>query len=216
VQAVDFGGYAASQEGLINGQVDAAYVNTSAAGTYKLDTSPRGLHYPPIPHDDEEGWARLREVLPYYAKRVFTKGALLGDGKVLEAGGGPYPLLVAYESQDPDLAYAMTKAMYELFPKYQDASPGAEGWAFDRQIRSWVAPYHEGAVRYYKEVGAWKPEDQKHNEAMIARQEVLAELWKAHLARGITDDRVFQAEWMKARAAGLREAGLPVPFETWE
>lgn len=215
VQKVEFGGYAASQEGLLNGQVDAAYVNTVASGTYKLDNSPRGLHYPPIPHDDEEGWKRLKEVLPYYEKRRFTKGAQISEEKPLEAGGGPYPLLIAYERQSADLAYKMTKAMYDLFPAYKDASPGAEGWALDRQIFSWVAPYHDGAIRYYKEIGVWTPENQRNNEAMIARQELLGRLWKEHLARNIADEKAFAQEWMKARAEGLRKAGLSVPFETW-
>ena len=215
VQKIEFGGYAASQDALLGNQVDAAYVNTSAAGAYRLETSPRGLHYPPIPHNDDAGWKRLNEVLPYYQRRSFTKGALVSPEKPLEAGGGPYPLMIAYKSQKDDVAYEMTKIMYDLFPKYKDAAPGAEGWAMDRQALAWVAPYHEGAIRYYKEVGAWKPEHQKNNDEMVARQETLAKLWKEHLARNISDDREFEREWMKARAEGLRKAGLAVPFESW-
>src|SRR3546814_78339 len=170
VVRVDFGGYAASQDGLVEGPVDAAYVNTSAAGTYKLASSPRGLHYPPLPHDDEAGWQRLRVVLPYYAKAQITKGVQVSPEEPLEAGGGPYPLLIAYDTQSADAAYAMTKVMFDLYPSYKDGSPGAEGWALDRQKMVWVAPYHEGAIRYYKEAGLWTPEAQKNHEAMLARQ----------------------------------------------
>jgi len=215
VQQVEFGGYAATQEGLLNNQIDAAYLNTSTAGGYKLETSPRGLRYVRLPHDDEEGWKRLREVLPYYAKQNFTAGAGLSKENPLESGGGPYPLLVAYDSQDADVAYAMTKAMYELFPVYQDASPGAEGWALDRRVLEWAAPYHEGAIRYYQEAGVWTPEAQKNNDEMVARQAALAEIWKEHQAKGIANADEAEKSWMTFRAEKLKEAGLAAPFASW-
>lgn len=211
---VDFGGYAASQDALVENQVDAAYVNTSASGTYKLDSSPRGLHYPPLPHDDEEGWKRLNEVLPYYSKMKITKGVLVSPENPLEAGGGPYPLLIAYDSQSADAAYEMTKVMVELYPHYKDGSPGAEGWALDRQRVEWVAPYHEGTIRFFKEKGMWTPEAQKNNEAMIERQAFLQKIWQEHLAANVPADQ-FEQAWMKLRSEKLTEAGMSAPFPTW-
>ncbi|MET4701554.1 TRAP transporter TAXI family solute receptor [Constrictibacter sp. MBR-5] len=215
VKRVDFGGYAASQDGLVDNQVDAAYVNTSAGGTFKLDASPRGLHYPPLPHDDAEAWKRLQEVLPYYSKMTITKGVQVSPEHPLEAGGGPYPLLIAYEAQDADAVYEMTKTMFDLYPTYKDGSPGAEGWALDRQKFVWSAPYHEGAVRYYKEKGVWTPEAQKNNEDMVARQELLQATWKEQLAADTKDEEAFEKAWMKRRADALQKAGLVTPFETW-
>ena len=215
VKRVDFGGYAASQDGLVDNQVDAAYVNTSAGGTFKLASSPRGLHYPPLPHDDEAAWTRLRDVLPYYSKMTITKGVQVSPEQPLEAGGGPYPLLIAYDTQDAGAVYEMTKTMFDLYPTYKDGSPGAEGWALDRQKFVWSAPYHEGAIRYYKEKGVWTPEAQKNNEDMVARQELLKKAWQEQLAANISDDDAFEQAWMKRRAEALKQAGLVLPFETW-
>src|SRR3546814_19396516 len=86
-------------------------------------------------------------------KTQITKGVQVSPEEPLEAGGGPYPLLIAYDTQSADAAYAMTKVMFDLYPSYKDGSPGAEGWALDRQKMVWVAPYPEGAVRSYKEDG---------------------------------------------------------------
>ena len=183
VKRVDFGGYAASQDGLVDNQVDA--------------------------------WERLQEVLPYYSKMTITKGVQVSPEHPLEAGGGPYPLLIAYEAQDADAVYEMTKTMFDLYPTYKDGSPGAEGWALDRQKFVWSAPYHEGAVRYYKEKGVWTPEAQKNNEDMVARQELLQAAWKEQLAADTKDEEAFEKAWMKRRADALEKAGLVTPFETW-
>ena len=53
VKRVDFPGYAAMWTGVVNGQVDAAYANTVSGPTRKLEASPRGIYWPPAPHDDE-------------------------------------------------------------------------------------------------------------------------------------------------------------------
>src|SRR3546814_13065371 len=71
----------------------------------------------------------------------------------------------------------------------------------------WVAPCHEGAIRYYKEAGLWTPEAQKNNEAMLARQAFLQKAWQEHLAAEVPGDR-FEQAWMKLRAEKLHEDGM--------
>ena len=48
----------------------------------------------------------------------------------------------------------------------------------ERQVFDWSGPYHEGAVRYFKEIGVWKPAHQRNNDMLIKRQKVLAQAWK--------------------------------------
>src|SRR3546814_8746083 len=71
----------------------------------------------------------------------------------------------------------MAKAMVDQFPKYKDSAPGIAGFALDRQNFTWVIPYHEGAIRYFKEKGKWSAEAQAHNDKLVERQEVLTKAW---------------------------------------
>ena len=61
---VEVPGYAASVQAVIDGQADAAYGTTNSAPFLKIEASPRGLRFLPLPHDDEAGWKRLLDVPP--------------------------------------------------------------------------------------------------------------------------------------------------------
>src|SRR3546814_10179218 len=121
-------------------------------------------------------WARLHDVAPYFIKHVCLESA--GNLPPWEAGTYPYPTVMNYVDDDADKAYAMTKAMFDQFPNYKDAAPAATGYALDKQVLTWVVPFHEGAIRYYKEVGKWTSEIQAHNDALIERQGVLKKAWE--------------------------------------
>lgn len=215
VEKVEFGGYGASWEGILNNQADVAFTSSVAGHLYKLAASPRGLVHPIVPHDDEEGWKRLRAHAPFFVPVMATEGADMSKDKPVETVAYPYPILIAYADQKDDMVYNMTKAMVEAFDAYKDGAPGASGWALDRQVFDWVVPWHDGAIRYFKEIGVWTPEHQAHNDALLKRQQVLAEAWESVTRQNIGDDQAFAKAWMKARADALGKAGMEVVVTDW-
>jgi hypothetical protein len=58
----------------------------------------------------------------------------------------------------------------------------------------------------------WTDAAQKHNDALLKRQEVLAAAWKAFVATNPAEDK-FAAAWVTARADALKKAGMPPVFE---
>jgi TRAP transporter TAXI family solute receptor len=208
VQRVEFGGFGASMDGIVNNQVDAAFSSSVSGKAYAIAKSPRGLVYPVISHKDKEGWKRLNALAPFFKPFMGTEGAELSKEHPAESSSYPYPILMTYASQDADLVYNMTKAMVESFDLYKTSAPGASGWAVERQIFDWVVPFHDGAIRYWKEAGQWKPEYQAHNDRLIKRQQVLAKAWAGMNKSADIGAEAFAAAWERARVDALANAGM--------
>lgn len=213
VKLVEFSGYGAMWKGMVNNEVDAAIASTISGQVKEVETSPRGIVYPPTPAADKEGWARLNKLGPYFYPHKTTCGAGVPQGGSVELPSYPYPIFMAYASQPADFIYSLTKAMIVSYDAYKDAAPGAAGMALDRQNLSWVIPYHEGAVRALKEAGVWKAEHEAHNQKLLKRQETLAAAWADFLKSNPPDDKAaFTKAWMDIRSAALNKIGQDPVF----
>jgi TRAP transporter TAXI family solute receptor len=214
VTKVEFGGFGAAMDGIIANKVDAAFSSTISGFVYKLAASPRGVQYPVIPHNDKDGWARLKKVAPFFVPAIGKEGAELSEAKTVENATYPYPVLMTMKGTDADLVYNMTKAMVEFYDDYKAGAPGNNGWHISRQVFDWVIPYHDGAIKLFKEKGLWTPAHDTHNAALIKRQEILAAAWEAYKKAAPGDEKEFAKGWMKARADALAKAGMePVQTE---
>jgi TRAP transporter TAXI family solute receptor len=214
VKIVEFSSYGAMWKGLINNDVDAAFATTITGPAKEAETSPRGIIWPPLPHNDKAGWARVQKVGSFFFPHVATCGAGISPEKPIELGNYPYPIFVVYGSQSADQVYAITKAMITGYDAYKDAAAGAGGLAPGRQTKNWVVPVHPGAVKALKEAGAWSDDQEAHNNALFKRQAVLTTAWADYGKSGPTsDDKAFLDGWMKARAAALKKANMPNGFD---
>jgi TRAP transporter TAXI family solute receptor len=214
VKVVEFSSYGAMWKGLVNNDTDAAFATTITGPAKEAETSPRGIIWPPLPHNDKAGWARVQKVGSFFFPHVATCGAGISPEKPIELGNYPYPIFVVYGSQPADQVYAITKAMITGYDAYKDNAPGAGGLAASRQTMKWVVPFHPGAAKALKEAGNWSDADQAHNDGLIKRQGVLAAAWAAYgKSSPPSDDKAFLAGWMNARAAALAKADMPNGFE---
>jgi TRAP transporter TAXI family solute receptor len=206
VEKVEFPGYGASWEGMVNDQVDAAFASTMSGPTKKLEASPRGIFWPPTPHADAKCWDGMAKTAPYFVPNMGTRGTGLSKENPHEGARYPYPILMTLEGQDETEVYSLARALVEEYDGYSAAEPAAQGWALDKQIFKWVVPYHDGAIAYFKEIGKWGDDAQAHHDKLIARQKVLAQAW-AGMDKGLESD-AFKAKWMGVRAAALDKAGF--------
>ena len=214
VKVVEFSSYGAMWKGLINNDTDAAFATTITGPAKEAETSPRGIIWPPLPHNDSVGWDRVQKVGSFFFRHVATCGAGISKEKPIELGNYPYPIFVAYGSQPADQVYALTKAMIVNLDAYKDAAAGAGGLAADRQTKNWVVPVHPGAVKALKEAGAWSDEQEAHNNALFKRQAILTAAWTDYgKSNPPSDDKAFLAGWMTARAAALKKADMLNGFE---
>jgi TRAP transporter TAXI family solute receptor len=214
VKVVEFSSYGAMWKGLVNNDVDAAFATTITGPAKEAETSPRGIIWPPLPHNDKAGWARVQKVGSFFFPHIATCGAGISKDKPIELGNYPYPIFVVYGSQTADQVYAITKAMITGYDAYKDSAAGAGGLAPDRQTKNWVVPVHPGAVKALKEAGAWSDDQEAHNNALFKRQAALTAAWADYgKSSPPSDDKAFLDGWMKARAAALKKADMPNGFD---
>jgi len=219
VQKTDFPSWGGSARAVIEGKADCWIANTNSGPSYELANSPR-KYLPaamPDPKKDPAAWQRLRKWAPYFEPNFATVGAPPVSKDSPHVGGTyGYPIITTYDFQDAELVYQQTRLVYELFPAYKDAWPGNDGFALDKQRLRWVAPYHEGAVRYFKEKKVWTDELEKHNRDLLRRQQVLQAAWNRAQDEA-QKQKVGAARlpelWMTIRAEELKKAGFD-PY--WE
>jgi len=213
VKVVEFSSYGAMWKGLVNNDVDAAYGTTITGPAKEVETSPRGIVWPPTPADDKAGWERLRKITPFINPHTATCGAGISKDKPIQLSNYPYPIYTVYASQKEEDVYSLTKAMIEGYDGYKDAAPGATGMAVNLQTKNWSVPVHKGAVKALKEAGAWSDDQEKWNNNLYKRQETLIAAWADfNKANPPSDAKEFADGWMKARAAALSKAGMESGF----
>ena len=91
VERVDFGGFGESWKGMVNDQVDAAFASTNSGLAYEAASSPRGLTWPPIDTDDQEGLARMQDIAPFFAPMTATVDRCSASRSGSGGGGGARP-----------------------------------------------------------------------------------------------------------------------------
>ena len=212
VTKVEVSGFAASVEAIINGQSDAAFMNTVTPIAERLAASPRGIFWPPLPHDDVEGWKRMKAAQPVNQKHIAISGADISKENPHEGAIYAYPALVTNEGQNEDEVYNVTKAIFATYDKFKDAAPGGPGWALEFQNMEWALPYHPGAIKFYKEKGMWNDAAQANQDMLLKRQELLINAWKAMPDKDKMSPEDLASKWMAARADALKKAGMDLVF----
>lgn len=148
--------FAASAEALKDGKIDACFVAAGAPNSALLDVaSVRERRMRLVPLDD---------VLPTL-QRAYGAHVYLG----LSIPGRAYPgidaavpvvgvnnVLVADERLDEALVHEITRVLFEHKAELVAVHRSANELTLASAVTGASAPFHPGAIRYYREVGAWR------------------------------------------------------------
>ncbi len=104
-----------------------------------------------------EDVARAKAAFPGSRLAVYTERA---PGVEQDTTMLTYPMLVVASTHMPDeVAYTLTRTWWEHHRETWPVYSGCNGWTDkDFVVRNATIPYHEGAIRFFREVGAWSPE----------------------------------------------------------
>ena len=105
----------------------------------------------------EAEMAAAQAVDPVFAMTSLPGGTYEGVANDTAVLGVPNVLVVSSDMSD-DLAYAITRAMFEQIEALRAVHPAANETSFEFTMLATPIPLHPGAVRYYEEIGATIPD----------------------------------------------------------
>lgn len=94
---------------------------------------------------------------PIFARATLPGGTYTGVESEVTVLGIPN-VLTASTSMSDDLAYALTRALYEHLDELSIIHPAARQISIDFTLETMPVPLHPGAARYYEEIGAEVPD----------------------------------------------------------
>ena len=208
VEVIMFPTYSSAMSSMTRNEADATCTTPTTSQLYELAESPRGIHYAPLDADNTDGWDALLTVLPIMGPSDEDIAAGLPEGEIAKMAAYRYPIITTTSEKSADEVYAFIKALDETFDLYNDATATMERWALDQSGRPAIdVPFHEGAVRYLREIGVWTEEDDLWNQRRIARLDALRAAWEEFRAENEgMPEQEYAAAWMAHRAdviAGL-------------
>ncbi|MFC3286024.1 TAXI family TRAP transporter solute-binding subunit [Litchfieldella rifensis] len=108
----------------------------------------------------DEEIANAREAEPVFAAYTLRAGLYEGMDEPVKTISIPN-VLVVDASMDEELAYQVTKVLFEQTDELIAIHPAANDTTVEFSVESTPVPFHPGALRYYEEVGAEVSDNQR-------------------------------------------------------
>jgi TRAP transporter TAXI family solute receptor len=142
-------------DALANGDIDAGFWSVGAPTSSILNLSTTNSIV--ILELNEGELAAARAADPTFAVTTLAGGTYTGVDSDITVLGIPNVLVVSSEMDD-ELAYQITRAMFENIADLQAVHPAANETTVEFTIAATPVPLHPGAIRYYEEIGTEIPD----------------------------------------------------------
>jgi TRAP transporter TAXI family solute receptor len=159
--------FTAALKELIEGRADVA-VSPVSPRMVEAERAPGGMRVLQNTQEDIDyinkkagaDIVHLAKIPPgFLGLKAFTRGgAVVGDRGVY----------MTHKDVQEEVIYRFVKNTYEHFDEYKDAYPRLKEVTFENALATFPAPYHPGAIRYFKEKRLWKAEHEKKQRELLA------------------------------------------------
>ena len=117
-----------------------------------------------------EKYAEMMKLLP----KMFFKAKISANNWKNQPKGfltfGLSTHLVTSEKQDAETVYKVTKALLGNNKEFRKYHGAARHWNTKRTLSTPTVPFHEGTIRYFKEIGAWNSKLAAHQAKLLSRK----------------------------------------------
>jgi len=192
---------------VIEGTGDSFNITPAAPKAKELEASRHGIYWIPTPKADAKGWKSLWEWCPFISPDIPKVGAGISKDKPTELASFPY-LVVAYSSLPVEYAYAWTKGVWEGRNLWEDKHPAFKFyWTNDicTDYKRLSYPYHDGTVKFFKEVGVWTTAMERWQDKQVKLEEARLAAWgkakkeagEKKIKLGAPEFAEFYRKWQK-------------------
>ena len=150
-----YGPVSSNAEAVKNRQAMASGWFTVVPGSFVLDLgSTMKLRMIPV---SEAEFAKIRQMNPGFIRHVIKAGTYTEQGIADDVHTFQSPTILIASSKTPaDAIYKVTKAIVEGRADFVHVSKVMQGVTAKDMAQDYGLPFHPGAVKYYKEIGAVK------------------------------------------------------------
>lgn len=142
-------------DALANGDIDAGFWSVGAPNSSILNLATTNSIVMLELSESELAAAQAADAT--FALTTLPGGTYTGVDNDITVLGIPNVLVVSAEMPD-DLAYAITRAMFENIADLQAVHPAANETTVEFTMSATPVPLHPGAIRYFEEIGATIPD----------------------------------------------------------
>ncbi|HZM34560.1 MAG TPA: TAXI family TRAP transporter solute-binding subunit [Burkholderiales bacterium] len=171
VNLVEVGNYGANTAVLAEGRVDVIFTSPLSGPSYQAEAGPNGLRWLelPAPEKDRAAYARYRKIQSGYVPQKTTAGVRSAIGLNMDHA---FQANHVRADEDPEFVYQLIRWLDENHASYKGDFTHAAMMTLDNLVlfleSGALQPLHDGAIRYLKEKGRWKPTYQKRQDQLVA------------------------------------------------
>lgn len=165
VKVLKTSGLRESISALIEGRADViGYPSGIGSGAFIRLASTKPTHFIPL---DPAKIKKIREKSPFFNGTTIPAGTYKGQDKDV-LGLGVLTTTVTRADMPESLVYAVVKTIWEHVDEFHSLHPAAKEWSVGDVLKLRIAPWHPGAIRYYKERGLWNPDLDKAQKQLLS------------------------------------------------
>ena len=123
------------------------------------------MMYVDIPRDKMK--VIVKKLGPAFHIGVIPKGTYKGHSKDALAPSLSASL-VAAEYLSTETAYEIIKAFFDHYNDFKLSHKAARFWTVDNTLAKFHIPFHDGAIKYFKEKGVWTAEFEKKQQELLS------------------------------------------------
>jgi TRAP transporter TAXI family solute receptor len=218
VNLVEVGSYGANTAVLAEGRVDVAFTSPISGPSYQAEANPAGLRWLALParEKDPAAYERYRKLMSGYVPQSTVSGVKSGIGVRMDHA---FQCNHVRGNEDPEFVYQIIKWLDENHESYRKDFTHAHLMTVDNLVAfldsGALQPLHEGAIRYLKDKGRWKPAHQARQDRLVAMASKRIAGFKGAVAEakkaGLSIDP-GNADWVKSWTDYRARNGMATPF----